>query len=95
MPIDPTEKTDGSGITIGEKTTIDLRTMLMIVGGIVGLAAQFANQKMDTWSLDAKTTAAIVAANTRIDTLEATQSHETKLLCAIAKKLAVESAECP
>lgn len=88
-----TETTSG-GSEITDATKLPLQLVFVIVGGILALAAQWFDMRMQVAALDAKQTAAIVRVDTRVDSVSASAAGDHRLLCAIARKLSVTSAEC-
>lgn len=88
------EPTGERDVTINEGTKLPLQIVLALVAGILALAAQWFDMRMQVAALDAKQTAAIVRVDTRVDSVTASAAGDHRLLCAIARKLTVTSAEC-
>ncbi len=88
------DEVTSSGI-INEKTAVPLSLVIVIIGGIIALAAQWFEIRSEIQALDAKKTAEVVAVNTRVDSMTESAKGDHRLLCAIAGKLHVENGECP
>ena len=85
--------------TISERTKVDLKTLVLVVTGALGLAGAMTRAEMSMRAMDADLNAKIIAVqyahdksegdvNNRLANLEATT-------CAIAKKIDAPTLRCP